>query len=329
MKTLFMAVIAIALAVHAGAQTQQSPYPCLRTFTIANLGNNPTCPSTYEGFRKTGLIEVSFTSVVPPDVMAPKIVSLARVDENGNIIEQYPVKLVFKGFGSTNYTAEYCFYTESGDNVISASNNYKYKATIQYEGFAVASCDVVNAPPPSTLPVKFKQFSAAKNGSSVSLTWTTSAEIDNKGFYVQRYADGTWKDLQFVASKAPDGQSSTDIDYSYTDMNEVRGIVQYRIRQEDLNGKYSFSEIRLVKESSSGIRTTVYPNPSKGAVSIIMERPDVAYEIQVIEMSGRVVKTFTGVKVSQQVSGLGKGQYLARITEKQSGTSTTEKFVIQ
>jgi len=322
-----MAFIAIVLASHAGAQ--QSPYPCLRTFSIANLGNNPTCPSTYEGFRKTGLIEVSFTGAIPPDVTAPKLVSLARVDANGNILEEYPVKLLFKKFGTTSYTAEYCFYTELGDNVISSSNNYLYRATIQYEGFSVASCDVVNAPPPSTLPVKFKQFTATKSASSVHLSWTTSAEIDNKGFYVQRFADGAWKDLQFVGSKAVDGNSSTDTDYGYTDQTEVRGIVQYRIRQEDLNGKYSFSEIRLVKESSATIRTTVYPNPSKGAVSIIMERPEVAYEIQVVDMTGRMVKTFSSVKVSQQVTGLNKGQYLARIIDKATGAASTEKFVIQ
>ncbi len=58
------------------------------------------------------------------------------------------------------------------------------------------------------LPVSFKSFTATKTNGATSLKWTTSTEINNKGFYVQRFYNGQWENIMYVATKAEGGNSS-------------------------------------------------------------------------------------------------------------------------
>ncbi|NML21746.1 hypothetical protein HHL16_12720 [Pseudoflavitalea sp. G-6-1-2] len=105
---------------------------------------------------------------------------------------------------------------------------------------------------PSTnvlLPVTLKGFTGFAEGSGIRLNWRTASEQNNKGFEVQRSAAGSnWETLGLVYSKAPDGNSSLPIDYSYTDNKaSTSGANIYRLRQIDLNGYATFSNLIRVE----------------------------------------------------------------------------------
>jgi hypothetical protein len=330
MKKILLSFIAMAM-ITLGFSQAQSPYPCLKTFTVSNLGNPPGCPSTYQGYIKTGLVLVSFTSAIPADVTSPDIIAFYNVNPDGSLGTQIDAKFVFRRFVSGTLTAEYCFYTQDGDNVISNGNNAKFKAKIQYAGYLPATCDIVESPPPSTLPVSFKSFTAARASSASVLKWTTATEINSKGFYVQRFYNGQWENLGFIATKAEAGNSSTDLNYTYNDVFNFKGVVQYRILQVDLDGKSKYSEVRCLSNSSQGGSILIYPNPApvKGNVSIVLSDASSSYDIQIVDNSGRIVKEFTSVRSTQQVSNLPKGQYLARVKERESGQVSVDKFIVQ
>ncbi|MGN6399363.1 MAG: T9SS type A sorting domain-containing protein [Flavisolibacter sp.] len=185
----------------------------------------------------------------------------------------------------------------------------------------------------SVLPVNFKSFTASKSGSTNGLRWTTSTEINNKGFYVQRFYNGQWENLGFIATKADGGNSTSDLNYVFNDVFNFKGVVQYRILQVDIDGKAKYSQVRSLSNEGNGAASSIliYPNPASahGNVSLVLSDASAFYDLQIIDNSGRIVKEFNAVRSTQQVSGLPKGQYLARAKERESGQVSVEKFIVQ
>src|SRR6476620_94933 len=181
------------------------------------------------------------------------------------------------------------------------------------------------------LPVSFKSFTASRATAANTLKWTTSTEINSKGFYIQRFYNGQWTNVMFVASKAENGNSSTDLNYSVNDVFNFKGVVQYRILQIDIDGRSKYNDVRSLSNLSQAGNALVYPNPaaSNGNVSIILADATSSYDIHIIDNAGRIVKQFTAVRGNQQVTGLPRGQYMARVMDKVSGESTVDKFIVQ
>jgi len=118
-----------------------------------------------------------------------------------------------------------------------------------------------------SLPITLQSFTVNANGNTASVQWTTTMEINNKGFYVERSTDGqNWQDITFVASKAENGNSSTPLHYQYTDQKPQQGYNYYRLKQISLNGAATFSGVQSVLFSNIGTR--VYPNPTNGTLHV-------------------------------------------------------------
>ncbi len=67
------------------------------------------------------------------------------------------------------------------------------------------------------LPVSFGNVSAKLQSGQLNVAWNTLSESNNDRFLIQGATDGqTWVDLGTVASKAVNGQSSTNLSYSFT-----------------------------------------------------------------------------------------------------------------
>ena len=183
-----------------------------------------------------------------------------------------------------------------------------------------------------SLPVSFTKFTAKRSSTlNVSLLWQTSFEINNTGFYVQRNINGNWENVFFVPSQAPDGNSNTLLNYAYTDLNNSKGISQYRLRQIDLDGKATFSEIRSVRsDAMADIKTIIYPNPSfDGRVSIAFDDKSGIRDIELMDMSGRMIRNWKGVNNNNLLlDNLNTGLYSLRITIRETGVQSVEKFVV-
>ncbi len=122
-----------------------------------------------------------------------------------------------------------------------------------------------------TLPVKLALFNATKNESTVLLEWTTSSELNNYGFTIQRSEDGyKWNDLGFVNSKSKNGISNYNIEYDYTDYSPIAGKNMYRLLQSDFDGAYEYSQVKLIVFESAelDIPIKIYPNPVNSIMNI-------------------------------------------------------------
>lgn len=180
------------------------------------------------------------------------------------------------------------------------------------------------------LPVSFKSFTATRNRSNVLLRWETASEQNNSGFAVERNTGGNWEQIGWVPTQAAGGNSDALLTYTFNDINNIKGITQYRIRQVDIDAKSTYSIIRSVYAEGQLGKTIVYPNPSNdGKVNVVFSDISVTRDISVMDMSGRVVRQIKGiVNNNVTIDNLQPGMYTLRITAIETGEQAVEKVVV-
>lgn len=164
-----------------------------------------------------------------------------------------------------------------------------------------------------SLPVTISSFNAQKQNTAVQLTWTTSNESNNSGFVVQRSVNAglSWTDLGFVAGA---GNSSAELNYLFTDRTPVKGVNTYRIKQVDLDQRYTLSPVRLVNFSSAA-DYSIYPVPATSSVTInVYNKNLLNTTLSVLDVNGRIMKQVQLTESVQQlpVQDLSKGVYILR-----------------
>lgn len=113
----------------------------------------------------------------------------------------------------------------------------------------------------SPLPVDFLTISAELNSDrTVDVNWSSETELNNDYYVVERRNDTTsWDSLGTINGA---GNSYQPLFYNFIDLNALRGVSYYRVKQVDFDGKYTYSPIASVSMETKEI--TIYPNPSNG-----------------------------------------------------------------
>lgn len=117
------------------------------------------------------------------------------------------------------------------------------------------------------LPVELKSFAASVVNGFVQLNWSTATETNNRGFEVQRKVDGSdFVTIAFVQGKGTTTQSQN---YSFVDNNVQTGTYSYRLKQVDMNGSYSYSNVVEVTTNPTDYSLEQnYPNPFNPSTTI-------------------------------------------------------------
>jgi len=195
----------------------------------------------------------------------------------------------------------------------------------------------------SPLPVELNQFSAELSGSNVELIWSTSSELNNSGFEIQREIEngkwkienGEWSKIGFVNGG---GTTNAQRDYSYTDRNLETGKYKYRLKQLDFNGNFEYFE--LAEVVSIGIPDKYdlsqnYPNPFNPVTTINYDLPtDGIVTIKVYDILGRELKTLMNEmmtagyhKIKFNAADLASGAYFYRLVVSPSNQMKAGDFV--
>lgn len=201
------------------------------------------------------------------------------------------------GSGSTTGTGNFVVYSGTGTSASItgltqltnyAFDVYEYNGRYMHIKFTASS----NATT-TTTPVKLLSFSASKSADDVQLKWSTASERNNKGFAVERSADGkTFEQVAFVAGK---GNSNTKVSYATLDRSAFTktGVsrLYYRLKQVDVNGDFEYSETLIIdNDEVTASNMNVYPNPFNSTVSIMCTaKQDGEATIRVTDISGREV----------------------------------------
>ena len=184
-----------------------------------------------------------------------------------------------------------------------------------------------------SLPIDLLFFKAIKQDNAVKLSWTTTAEINNDYFTVERTEDGfLYTEVTTVAGA---GNSNSVLNYTTFDEDPLPGLSYYRLRQTDYDGNYSHSQLVAVEfndeETSLKINYT-FSNYTEGKLQYQFSyNQNNPVTIDVLDVAGRVVysEIISGEQsenvLSINLNHLAKGPYLLKISD---GTHASfEKFV--
>jgi len=134
-------------------------------------------------------------------------------------------------------------------------------------------------------------FDAKPSGAAVNCSWQTAAEINNDYFSVERSTNG--KDFITIENIDGAGNSSSAINYSFSDEHPLQGTSYYRLKQTDFDGHCSISEIKSVSINPAPAViaiNSVSPNPFKESFSInYFVQDDAAVSVAILNSSGQVV----------------------------------------
>ncbi len=127
-----------------------------------------------------------------------------------------------------------------------------------------ATC-LIKIPVQNTLPITLRSFEVIQQNAAAKLHWITESESNSSHFDIEASADGrNFARIITVPSQADqNGNSNTALTYTYTDKLAASRakVVYYRIKQVDLNGDYSYTDIRRIDLSDVKIPYVISPNP--------------------------------------------------------------------
>jgi hypothetical protein len=177
--------------------------------------------------------------------------------------------------------------------------------------FTFGTIDVIANP----LPVKWLDFTGRFNNTYVDLNWSTTSELNNEEFSIERSSNGT----QFTSMGTVPGNLTTNLisHYSFTDKDPLSGASFYRIKQTDLDGKYSYSDIIRVSSSEAsrtGIR--IFPNPLPTGQVLTIENSNFRNK----KVNITIFNSIGSIVHQDQVSFGNDGRTQLKVTRFQKGT---------
>ncbi|MEO1436677.1 MAG: T9SS type A sorting domain-containing protein, partial [Bacteroidota bacterium] len=181
------------------------------------------------------------------------------------------------------------------------------------------------------LPIDLLRFEGQFVGEGVLLNWATASETGNDYFELYRSFDG----IQFEAIGRVESQGNgTQVQrYDYLDQEYKIGLNYYQLKQVDLDGSVSFSEVVPVRVGPSDSVMEVFPNPAYSEITIQMELARNAhYTLRMFDVLGKQVYAQqvdgNAAVVQSQVDlrGFANGVYLLNL-EGPEGVILTRKVV--
>lgn len=174
----------------------------------------------------------------------------------------------------------------------------------------------------TTLPVELKHFTAQLAKNNVKLNWATASEINNAGFEIEKSINGEkYSKIGFVSAK---NNSTNNYEFIDENINSSKSLIAYyRLKQVDKDGKFTFSNIEVVKLPTQKLFTVAtFENPFRNDLKLqIGTDREANITISITNAKGQVVKTSKLIAqkgnntISISALELPKGQYFVKISD--------------
>jgi hypothetical protein len=141
------------------------------------------------------------------------------------------------------------------------------------------------------LPIELLNFTVEPDAVGNLCRWATASETNNDYFDLERSLDGdVFKSIQRAEGYGIG--STTEIRYySFLDREVCKGIVYYRLKQVDIDGHFSYSDVIAVNCNKSNTDIAVYPNPANFSItSTFFEETDGSVTMELVDMVGKIVQ---------------------------------------
>ena len=164
-----------------------------------------------------------------------------------------------------------------------------------------------------TLPLRMLSFDATANKHDITLVWNTENEINSSHFEVELATDGvSFKKLATVKATNLPGKNN----YSFIHTHTTENLLFYRLKQVDLDGSFTYSEIVRVT-TNSNIRVKVYPNPASAILQVKNINPAEDELVQIVSGDGKIfIQQNATADMQVNIKSLNAGLYILRLIKK-------------
>lgn len=244
------------------------------------------------------------------------------------------------GYHTTTSTTIPSGATPWNAQMISPSNIYNYVPSVigSYSYYCVihSSSMFGSFSVATPLPIKMDALKGKLvGGDHIELYWKTYSEQNNHHFEIQRSEDGMeYKTIAQVKSLAKEAANVSDISYSYEDEKPVNKRVFYRLKQVDVNGKSSYSNVYFFAlMGKDDIIVKLHPNPATTSVMVHIQG-DIkgTAELELRDITGKLVDRMNVTNHDEKmpvfdISKLSAGTYLIKYID--NNQTVSEKLTIE
>jgi Arylsulfotransferase (ASST)/Secretion system C-terminal sorting domain len=167
------------------------------------------------------------------------------------------------------------------------------------------------------LPIELISFSGAIINGNGRLNWQTTSESNSSHFVIERSLNALHFENRGTLTS---GGNTTHIStYSYTDVSIPTGVVYYRLKLVDTDGKFKYSNIISLQNSKSDFEIKVFPNPASDVIAVTFNGGFLSQEtyLNLFDINGKLVnQTKTGVGqtiIHINIETLNNGTYVLRV----------------
>lgn len=174
----------------------------------------------------------------------------------------------------------------------------------------------------SVLPVTWQYINGQLQNNTALIKWTTALESNTDRFEIEHSSNG----ISFlkIGTVGAAGNSSSTQRYEFVHSTPATGKNYYRIKQIDLDGKFTYSSIISLQNTGSKATIIIAPNPVQNEVSLFFNGNAVKI-IQLVNMNGNILLTekINGANNIHRlnISNLTPGVYILRL-QTENGVET-------
>lgn len=172
------------------------------------------------------------------------------------------------------------------------------------------------------LPVTLTKFTVVKQGTTALLQWQTAQEQNSKDFTIQRSNDGV--KFTGIGSVAAAGNSNATLNYAFVDPSPVVGKNYYRLLQSDLDGKSSYSPVKVLQFANTG--NLVWYSTGSRTVEVNLQN-GTNENYLITDISGKLIRQGQLSNGRTTLSKLTAGVYVVKVYDK-AGVAQTTKVVL-
>ncbi len=179
--------------------------------------------------------------------------------------------------------------TISGAGTVSSPYYAKASGYTSFDPFVVGNA--------TALPLNLLSFTAVKKNNAISISWTTSNEINTQGFEVERSNDGS--NFMQIGKVAARNNSSNY--YELVDANLFVETTYYRLKIMDMNGSYRYSNIASINSKQLDV-LGAYPNPANNSITVMHPKANTHTSIKIYNALGKEIQSIAVPKDAMQTS---------------------------
>jgi hypothetical protein len=140
------------------------------------------------------------------------------------------------------------------------------------------------------LPIELLSNDASCDSKNVVIKWTTATETNNNFFTIEKSIDGI--NFTDIATIPGAGNSTGNLNYSYTDFNSFNGVGYYRLKQTDYDGTTtSFNIVTATNCNSTAVNVNAYNNQNGNIAISVNSESAGTYTATLFDALGKKIKS--------------------------------------